>query len=133
MGLFNFEREQNTVSHGPVDTIIGGKAKFKGEIVAQGGVSINGEFEGKIKTEGELILAPGSKVVGEIQGGHILVSGKVDGNITAVHLLEINKTGRVHGDITGGKIVIEEGSSYCGKVQVVSPDDASIQELDPAA
>jgi cytoskeletal protein CcmA (bactofilin family) len=52
----------------------------------------------------------------------------VDGNITAVHTLEITRSGRVHGDLTGGKIVIEEGSSYRGKVKVETGREEELVE-----
>ena len=116
MGIFT--REKKPIGHGAVDSIIGEKAKFKGELVSSGAVSVNGEFEGKISSEGEVIIARGSKIVGNVTGGSIIVSGKVDGNITAEQNLEITKSGRVHGDLVGGRIVIEEGSSYRGRVKV---------------
>ena len=116
MGIFGAEKKP--IIGGPVDSIIGEKAKFKGEIISSASISINGEFEGKVITESEVILAAGSKVVGDVQAGGVIVSGKVDGNIVASHTLEITKSGRVHGDLTGGKIIIEEGSSYSGRVRV---------------
>lgn len=119
MGFFGLDLEKKPALEGAFDTIIGEKAKFKGELATSGAVSINGGFEGKLSAEGEVIIAQGSKIVGEVKGGNVIVSGDVDGNITAAHTLEINKTGRVHGDLTGGKIIIEEGSSYRGKVSVL--------------
>lgn len=116
MGIFGGEKK--SLVHGAVDSIIGEKAKFKGELISSGAVSINGEFEGKLSAEGEVIIARGSKIVGDVRGGSVIISGRVDGNITASQNLEITKTGRVHGDLVGGKIIIEEGSSYCGKVKV---------------
>lgn len=128
MGIFSGEKR--TMEHHAVDTIIGEKAKFKGELSSSGSVSINGEFEGKLKTEGELIIARGSKVSGNVQGGSVIVSGRVDGNITASQSLEITKTSRVHGDLTGGKIIIEDGSSYCGRVRVEAEEkDQVITEI----
>jgi cytoskeletal protein CcmA (bactofilin family) len=47
-----------------------------------------------------------------------VVSGTVDGNITSSHSLEITKSGKVHGDLTGGCIIIEEGAAYHGKLKV---------------
>ena len=116
MGLFGREKKKFE----GIDSVIGEKANFKGEIITSGSVNINGEFEGKIKAEGEVILSPGSRIVGDIHGGVVIIAGRVDGNITAIESLEINRSGRVHGDLIGGKIIIEEGSSYHGKVKVES-------------
>ena len=103
-----------------MDSIIGENARFKGELVTGGSVSINGEFEGRVRAEGEVIVSSSGKVAGELHGGSVEVSGRVDGNITARDSLEISRLGRVHGDITGGKIIIEAGSSYHGRVKVES-------------
>ena len=124
-----FEKDGEERGHGAFDTIIGSKAKFKGELDSGGAVCVNGEFEGKLIAKGELLIAPGSKIVGDVSGGNVIVSGKVEGNITASHSLEITKTGRVHGDLIGGKIIIEEGSSYRGKVKVeAGKEEAQAQE-----
>lgn len=130
MGLFGIEMEKKQNAEGAFDTIIGEKAKFKGELSSSGAVRVNGQFEGKLTASGELIIAPGSKITGDVRGGSVIVSGKVDGNITASHSLEITKSGRVHGDLAGGKIIIEEGSSYRGKVRVES--SAGPSEVEPA-
>lgn len=116
MGIFG--REKKPVIRGAVDSLIGEKAKFKGELISSESVSVNGEFEGKLSAEGEVIITRGSKVAGNIQGGNVIISGKVDGNITASQTLEITKSGKVHGDLVGGRIIIEEGSSYRGRVRV---------------
>ena len=126
MGLFGNEKGQHV--EGAFDTIIGEKAKFKGELNSAGSVSILGEFEGKIDCRGEVIISRGSKVTGDVHGGSVLVSGKVNGNISAAHNLEITKDGRVHGDLVGGKIIIEEGSSYRGKVNVESSASTTVED-----
>lgn len=126
MGFFSLEKKP--VGEGAFETIIGEKARFKGELSSPGSVSISGGFEGKISVEGDLIIAPGSKIAGEVRGGTVVVSGRVDGNITALHTLEITRSGRVHGDLTGGKIVIEEGSSYRGKVKVETGREEELVE-----
>jgi cytoskeletal protein CcmA (bactofilin family) len=101
-----------------VDSVIGHKAKFKGELHSTGSINVVGELEGKVRADGEVIISAGGKVNGEINAGNVVVSGLVEGNITAIETLEITKTGRVHGDLIGGKILIHEGSSYHGRVKV---------------
>ncbi len=135
MGFLNYfiEDKDGHVPDG-IDTIIGKKAHFKGELSTKGSVCVNGRLEGKINTDADLIIASGSKIVGNISGGNVVVSGNVEGNITAVHNLEIKKSGRVHGDLEGGRIVIEEGSSYRGRVKVKSTEpviEESVEEPAP--
>lgn len=115
-----FGTEKKSEAHGAFDSIIGEKAKFKGELKTSGAVRVNGEFEGKLSAEGEVIVSRGSRIVGDVQGGRVVISGRVDGNITSSQSLEVTKSGRVHGDLMGGCIIIEEGASYHGKVKVES-------------
>jgi cytoskeletal protein CcmA (bactofilin family) len=116
-------KEKKPFVQGAADTVIGEKARFKGELYSSGSVSVNGEFEGKLLAEGEIIIARGSKVVGDVNGGSIVVSGRVDGNIAASQNLEITKRGKVQGDLLGGSISIEEGSSYRGRVRVEAEEE----------
>ena len=76
----------------------------------------------------EIIVGRNSKVTGGIDGGTVVVSGKVEGNISATQNLEITKSGRVHGDLSGGRIVIEEGASYRGKVSVQATEEETEEE-----
>ncbi|MBU1027291.1 MAG: polymer-forming cytoskeletal protein [Candidatus Margulisbacteria bacterium] len=130
MGLFNIEK--NIAASGAVDSIIGEKAKLKGELFSRGSISVNGEFEGKLAADGEVLVAAGSMVIGDIYAGSVVVSGKVDGNIAASQTLEITKKGRVNGDLIGGRIVIEEGSFYCGRVKVEGKGSANNDVIEEA-
>lgn len=126
MGIFG--KGKKSSSEGVVDSIIGEKARFKGELISKESVSVNGEFEGKISAKAEVIIARGSKVTGNVEGGSVIVSGRVNGNIAAAQSLEITKTGRVNGDLVGGKIIIEEGSSYRGRVKVEGKAEEEAEE-----
>jgi cytoskeletal protein CcmA (bactofilin family) len=117
MGMFSAAKRAPIIGSG-MDSVIGENARLKGELVSKGSVNLAGEFEGAVKADGEVIVATSGKVVGELHGATVSVSGRVDGNIYARETLEICKTGRVNGDMTGGRIVIEEGAAYHGRVKV---------------
>lgn len=121
MAIFNkksgSEAKRGAIQEG-MDSLIGQKAKFRGELTTKGSINISGDFEGSIRAEGEVVISGGGKITGEVFGGNVVVSGLVQGDITASQVLEITRSGRVHGDLTGGRIIIEEGSSYQGKVKV---------------
>ncbi len=133
MAIFQSGKAKRPVLSEGIDSVIGKRARFKGEISSSGSINITGTFEGKLAADGEVIVSQGGKVEGEITGGQVSVSGEVDGNITAGETLEICKSGRVHGDLFGGKIVIEEGSSYQGKVRVHSAADNPPAAIEPEA
>jgi len=123
MAMFQSSKPKRPVISEGIDSVIGKRARFQGELHTTGSVNIAGHFEGKLSADGEVLISQGGRVAGEISGGSVVISGTVDGNITAVDALEITKTGRVHGDLLGGRIIIDEGSSYQGRVKVHSPAD----------
>jgi cytoskeletal protein CcmA (bactofilin family) len=120
VAIFQSSKPKRPAINDAIDSVIGKRAKFRGELHSSGSINVAGHFEGKLMADGEIVLSQGGKVAGEIQGGSVVISGVVEGNIMAKDTLEITKTGRVHGDLLGGRIIIDEGSSYQGRVKVHS-------------
>jgi cytoskeletal protein CcmA (bactofilin family) len=103
-----------------INSLIGEGTQIKGEIISKGSVRLGGEFEGKIAAQGDVLVGEGSSVTGNISGSKVIVSGDVNGNITAFAGLEITKTGKVYGDVTSDKLIVDEGAIYKGKVTLES-------------
>lgn len=101
-----------------VNTIVGEDCEFKGSIHSQQSVRLEGHLEGEINSQGEVFIGVKSKVKANIIAKRVIISGEVIGNIEALNGLEIRKTGRVYGDITGNRLIIEEGAIYKGKVNM---------------
>jgi len=113
-----FGREKNkTPSPAPVskiETLVGPNAYFRGEIQSDGGVRIDGIFEGDIDITGNLVIGEGAKIVAEIQANNISISGAVKGNISG-NRVEILETGRVWGDLTINSLLLNEGAYLRGQ------------------
>lgn len=101
-----------------INTIIGEESEFKGAIHSQGSVRIEGRLEGEVFAEGEVYIGEKSYVKANIFGKRVVISGEVNGNVEAINGLKICKTGRVYGDISGNRLIIEEGGIYKGKVNM---------------
>ena len=92
---------------------------IKGEIVGQEDLTIGGRVEGKIRLEGRVLtLAPGSQVVGEVTAGTVIVGGQVEGKITATARLEVRAAAVVAGDLDTPVLVVADGASVSGKVEM---------------
>lgn len=105
-------------NHDVVNTVIGSGTEFKGVIHTQGSIHIEGNVEGEINSQGEVFIGEKSKIKANIFAKHVSISGEVIGNIEAVKGIEISKMGRVYGNISGDRLVIEEGAIYKGKVNM---------------
>lgn len=101
-----------------VHTIIGEESELKGTLDTQGAVRIEGTFEGQLNAQGEVIIGEKARVKANIFGKRVVISGEVTGNIEALAGLEISSTGKVYGDITGDRLIVDEGAVYKGKVNM---------------
>ena len=99
---FGREKQPETsgvaVPRGPsprLETVIGPNAHFKGDIVSEGGVRVEGIFEGNIETAGNLVIGESAKVIADVQANNISISG----NLTINSLL-LNEGAYLRGQTT---------------------------------
>ncbi|MFQ5341156.1 MAG: polymer-forming cytoskeletal protein [Anaerolineae bacterium] len=98
-----------------IENVIGPSADFSGELKADGGIRIDGVFEGAVESQSNVIVGEGARVVADVSAFNITVAGSVKGNVKAVGRLEILSTGRVLGDVLVGSLLIEEGGVFHGQ------------------
>lgn len=98
-----------------IETVIGPTASFSGTIRSDGGIHIQGVFEGTLETTGNLIIAESAKVIADITAHNVSVSGMVRGDISA-NRLEVLSTGRIWGDITVNSFLLDEGGFVRGQI-----------------
>lgn len=65
-----------------------------------------------------LTIGPEAKATGEIIAQELIIYGELAGNLQAVDRIEIKNTGSVVGALTTRHIVIENGASFKGTVQI---------------
>jgi len=97
-----------------IETIIGPNAHFRGDVQSDGGVRVEGIFEGTIDITGNLVIGEGAKLIAEINANNISISGAVKGNISG-NRVEILETGRVWGDLTINSLLLNEGAYLRGQ------------------
>ena len=97
-----------------IETIIGPNAHFRGDVQSDGGVRVEGIFEGNIDITGNLVIGEGAKLIAEINANNISISGAVKGNISG-NRVEILETGRVWGDLTINSLLLNEGAYLRGQ------------------
>jgi cytoskeletal protein CcmA (bactofilin family) len=95
-----------------VDVEIKGNVKFSGEL------AFDGKLEGDVQTDGVLNLGENSQVTGNINAQVVFARGKINGNINAKDKVEVKARSELFGDIRAAKLVIEEGVTFVGKIDV---------------
>ena len=98
-------------------TIIGKGMTFEGEVRATGAVVIGGRIDGTIRSDGTVTVLQGGAVHGPITGDCVVIEGVVDGEITARDQFELAVSGRVRGDVSGGRLAVAEGAFMQGRMR----------------
>lgn len=99
-------------------TVLGGDATFKGELAFQGGVRIDGSFEGSITTPGKVVVSREGKVKAEIKAGTLIIEGSLEGNAIVKDRAELRATCRYIGDLKVSKLQVLEGATFAGRCEV---------------
>jgi cytoskeletal protein CcmA (bactofilin family) len=101
-----------------IETVIGPNCRLTGSLQSDGGIRIEGVFEGTIQTTGNLVIAESAKIVAEVQAYNVTVSGQVKGNMTA-NKIEIMETGKVWGDLNVNTLLLNEGAYLRGNTNMM--------------
>lgn len=100
-----------------IETVIGPNTNFKGRLVCDGSVRIDGVCEeGVIETVGNIVVGVQAKVAADLIADNVSVSGSVTGNINASGRLEILSTGKVWGDVNVGSFLLDDEGYFNGKL-----------------
>lgn len=106
-------------SHRKITSLIGPGATYRGTLTGEGGVRIDGTFDGQINILGPLVITESGKVTAEeIRAGVVSVAGSVRGNIIAQQV-EILSGGKVWGDVITAAFATEEGAYLRGQVKML--------------
>lgn len=98
---------------------IGRSVSIKGELTGDEDLTIEGRVEGQVKLrDHNLVIGPNGEIKGEISAKNLTVNGRVVGNISAGHLVEIKASGSVIGDIESARISIADGGHFKGSVDL---------------
>lgn len=89
--------------------------RFEGTLEFSGTLRIEAQVKGNILSDQTLVLGEGAKVEGQIEGNHVVVSGRFDGVIFAKGRVEIQPGGVVTGEIHTPCLVIEPGGIFDGR------------------
>ncbi|MBU2568286.1 MAG: polymer-forming cytoskeletal protein [Elusimicrobia bacterium] len=112
-----------------LETIIGPETIFQGTIRTKGSIRVDGKLEGAILEASGVIVGISGQVQGDITAKNIIVGGKITGNATATHSIEIQSKSQVLGDIHTGVLSISEGALFEGHC-VMAAEQSKVIEMD---
>lgn len=98
---------------------IGQSIVFKGELTGDEDLEINGRVEGTVNlVNSQLTVAATGQIQAEVNAKSIVVIGRISGNLTATERVEIQETGIVDGDIKTPRLLVQEGATLNGRIDM---------------
>jgi cytoskeletal protein CcmA (bactofilin family) len=97
---------------------LGATLRFKGDLVADEDLVIQGQIEGSILHTRSLTIGSQGRVRGDIRARRIIVEGSVDGNLYALERASLRPGATVRGDIFAAEIVIDDGACLNGRIDM---------------
>ena len=94
---------------------IGVGSSFRGTLMIEGTLLVDGDFEGDILNCDRIIVGPYGHVRADVHVREAIVGGVFDGGIQAEERIDLLRGARVRGDLTSHAIVIDEGVRFSGR------------------
>lgn len=104
-------------------SVIGKNIKFRGELIGNESLHIEGTIEGTVIMEGHnLSVGAGGELNANIHAKNIIVEGALTGDALAEELIEIRRTAVVKGNLTAPRIQLDDGGKFRGSMDMVDTD-----------
>lgn len=99
-------------------TIIGSETIVSGNLEGDEDLTIEGRVEGSISLSRTLTVEVGGVVRADINVRNAVISGVLVGNVEAQESVHITDQGRVVGDISAPRVILVDGSSFKGNIDM---------------
>jgi cytoskeletal protein CcmA (bactofilin family) len=99
-------------------TIIGTNTFVNGNLEGDEDLTVEGRVEGSINLSKTLTIEVGGVVRANINVRNAVVSGILVGNVTAQESVHVTEQGRVVGDISAPRVILVDGASFRGNIDM---------------
>ncbi|HLT28693.1 MAG TPA: polymer-forming cytoskeletal protein [Myxococcaceae bacterium] len=115
------------------NTVIGQSILISGKLSGDEDLTVQGRVEGELSLSHTLIVEPSGIVKANVSVKNAIVSGVVVGNITATESVELTREGRMVGDINAPRVIIVDGASFRGHVDMGEAEPGRRSEERPVS
>jgi len=112
------QRPAAAAATAPKGSTLGATLRFKGDLVADEDLIVQGQIEGSVLHTRSLTIGAQGRVVGDIRARRIIVEGSVEGNLYALERASLRPGATVCGDIFAAEVVIDEGACLNGRIDM---------------
>jgi len=114
-----FGKRANGDKH--IASLIGAGSSLAGDLTFAGGLRIDGVVQGSVRCvggegAGMLVISEKGGVEGEVRAAHLVVAGRITGNVYTTELIELQPTAKIVGDVRYRALEIHQGAVVEGKL-----------------
>ncbi len=103
-----------------IDTLVGQKSVFKGDLEFSGGLRIDGKVKGNViatdDSSSTMVLSELGEVEGNVTVPHVIVNGTIKGNISSGGRVELQAKAQIIGDVHYRAVEVELGATVNGNL-----------------
>jgi cytoskeletal protein CcmA (bactofilin family) len=118
--LFSKVRIGGDPMHDRVEAFLGSNVKVRGDVSFSGGLRIDGHVTGDVVVSGvdagTLTVGDGGYVEGNVRVSHLVVYGRINGNVHATGLVDVRTNALVLGDVHYASLEMAAGGVIRGRL-----------------
>jgi cytoskeletal protein CcmA (bactofilin family) len=100
------------------NTVIGSSIVIDGEVTGDEDLVVLGTVKGRVSLRENIVVEQSGVVEASVETATITVNGSITGDIRASERVELNTSCHVVGDIRAPRILIADGASFKGNVDM---------------
>jgi len=106
--------------------VIGPKIRFKGELIGEEDLLIQGQVEGTIDLKNHNLTVGDQGIIkANAKAKTIIIEGKVDGDLHGEERVVIKESSNVSGNITAERVSLEDGAKFRGSIDMDTKSKAT--------
>ena len=99
--------------------VIGATIKIKGDLSGDEDLLIEGRVEGTVKLDKhDLTVGESANVKANVTAKVVRVEGEVIGDVRGIERIVIAQVGRVQGNLSAPRVVVEDGAKFRGSIEM---------------
>ena len=111
-------------------TVIGVNTAVNGSVEGDEDLVVEGRVEGSVAVSRIVVIESAGMVQADVNAQSVVVNGILVGNITAEESVQITEEGRVMGDIRAPRVILADGASFSGNIDMGEFDVEQVVEQD---
>ena len=115
-----FERDPRTMATPPerCADVMGAGSKWKGTLVVQDSVRIDGQVTGEVEAKGTIHISEGAQVDGKLRAAFVVIAGSFRGEVKALERVELLPKSKVQAELETKALNVIDGAIFDGTIRM---------------